>query len=104
MRRLLGTLLVIAPFVAAGIAAGGARHDLRIAEMAVGASVTAWLLLHFLGATNAKAFIAFGLATLVACLIAIIAGAFAPFGVIAVAAVVAGFSVVGQVMLARAKA
>ena len=103
MRRTLGALFVVAPFVAAAISAGSARRDLRLAAMAVVSTVTVWLLLRTAGRSVAGVLLAFGLATVAGAGVALIAGARAPFGVIAVAIVVAAFASMGQFLLGRAR-
>jgi hypothetical protein len=99
MRRTLGALFVVAPFVAAAIAAGGARRDPRLAAMAVVSTVTVWLLLRVVRRSFAGVLLAFGLATVAGVGVALIAGARAPFGVVAVAIVVAAFASTGRLLL-----
>lgn len=99
MRRLLGILCVAAPFVAATITASSARHDFRIAVMAIVSTAMIWLVVRMTGTSLRSAVLAFGLAVLSAAGIALVAGARDPFAVLAVAGVIAGFATVGQFLV-----
>ena len=99
LRRALGTLFVAAPFVAAAIAALSVRRDLRLAAMAVVATLIAWLFPRIPNRSLGSALLTFGAATLGGVGVALLAGARAPFGVIAVAIVVAAFATAGQLLL-----
>lgn len=99
MRRTFGILCVAAPFIAAAIAGGGPRRDLRIAAMAIVSAVMVWLVFRLTGRSFRSAVLSFGLAAPSAAGAALIAGARAPFGVIAVAVVVAAFATIGQLLL-----
>src|ERR1044071_5043550 len=89
MRRSIGVLLIAGPFVAGAIAAVGARHDARIAVMAAVATAVVWLMPRGARRSVSTALLAFALASLGASAVAAVAGARSPFGVIAVAVVVA---------------
>jgi ABC-type uncharacterized transport system permease subunit len=97
MRRTLAILCTAAPFVAAGVAALSARHDLRMAWMALVVTLVA----HSVAATTAtlrrtsSAGISLTIGTFAASAVALIAGARAPFGIIAVAFVLAVFATAG---------
>lgn len=69
--------------------------------MAVVSTLTVWLLLRVTGRSLATAVLTFGIAALFAAGAALIAGARAPFGVVAVAVVVAAFATIGQLLLRR---
>lgn len=99
MRRTLGVLFFAGPFVAAAVAAASARRDLRLAVMAVVATLSARLVLHTDTASVTRTIVAFALAFGTGAGAALISGARAPFGVIAVAAVVAAFATTGQLLL-----
>lgn len=101
MRRTLGALFFAGPFVAGTIAAAGARRDFRLIAMAVVATITAWLIRPRSGAPGVQAGLAFAGASVAAITTAVIAGARAPFGVVAVAVVVAAFATAGRLLLAR---
>jgi hypothetical protein len=97
MRRTLAILFTAAPFVAAGVAALSARHDFRMVWMALVVSIVA----QSAGAATMtlRASTAAGLSliigTVAASAVAVFAGARAPFGVIAVALVLAAFATAG---------
>jgi hypothetical protein len=97
MRRTLAVLCSVAPFVAAGIAAFGARHDPRMIWMALVATVVARLVGPLFPRTPRPVAISISIAvgTIAASVVALVAGARAPFGVIAVALVLAGFATAG---------
>ena len=99
MRRTLGILFFAAPFIAAAIGAASARHDFRLAAMAVVATLTARLLLGTSRASFARVAVAFAVATVIDVATAMVAGARAPFGIIAVAVVIAAFATIGQLLL-----
>jgi hypothetical protein len=100
MRRLLAFLFSIAPFVAGAIAAGGARHDVRMVWMALAATLVARVGVAALAkhGTLLAAVVAFGAATVAACAVAVSFGARGVFGVVAVAVVLAAFATVGAVL------
>jgi len=99
MRRTLGVLFLAGPFVAGAIAAASARRDFRLIAMAVVATITAWLIRPRSGAPAVRASLAFAAATVTAIATAVIVGARAPFGVVAVAVVVAAFAAIGRLLL-----
>jgi len=103
MRRALGILFFVGPFIAGAVAASSARHDLRLIAMAVVATSAAWLLRPSAKAGAGRIALTFAAAAVAAVGTAIVAGARAPFGVIAVAAVVAGFATVAAVLLSTAR-
>jgi len=94
-------LFSLGPFVAAGVAALGARRDFRILWMAIAATILAWLVTMAMarsqGARNAGV-AAFVSASVGAIGVAVLAGAYGAFGVIAVAVVVAAFASVGAAL------
>lgn len=97
MRRTLAILCTIAPFVAAGIAAFSARHDLRMLWMALITTLVARAI-GALGQQRSRILLAgtsIGIGTVAASAVAVVAGARAPFGIIAVALVLAAFSSAG---------
>jgi hypothetical protein len=97
MRRTLSVLCTIAPFVAAAIAAFGGRHDLRMLWMAIVVTLVAQVV-HALTARLRGTFsaaLSLMLGTIAASAIALMAGARAPFGIIAVALVLAVFATAG---------
>jgi hypothetical protein len=97
MRRILAILCTVAPFVAAGVAAFSARHDLRIAWMALVTTLVARLIAA-LAQQRSRTFsagISVAIGTIAAAAVALVAGAHAPFGIIAVALVLAAFSSAG---------
>jgi hypothetical protein len=95
MRRTLGILCILAPFVAAVLGAASARRDVRLAGMAIAATLVVWLILGNTG----RGLLAFAGGTAAAAAVALIAGARSPVGVIAVAVVVAGFATVGKMLV-----
>ena len=99
MRRTLGILAVAAPFVAGIIAAVSTRHDLRMGFMAIVATLAVWIALRARNPSVAAAFIAFGLASIAAVAVAVLAGARSPFGIIAVAVVISAFATIGRMLL-----
>ena len=101
MRRALGALFLAGPFVAGAIAAASARHDFRLIAVAIVATITAWLIRPRSGAPAVQASLAFAGATVAAIATAVLTGARAPFGVVAVAVVVAAFAVTGRLLLSR---
>lgn len=104
MRRLLGWLCSAAPFVAAAIAALGDRHDARILWMAIVATLVVWIVVSAAVRSRGLAFAgiaAFVSASVAASGVAIVAGARAAFGVIAVAVVVTAFATCGAVLLSK---
>jgi len=97
MRRTLAVLCTIAPFVAAGIAAFSARHDLRMTWMALATTLVARLVAVF-PRQRSRAFaagVSVTIGTIAAAAVALLAGARAPFGILAVALVLAAFSTAG---------
>ncbi len=97
MRRTLSILCTVAPFVAAAIAAFGARHDLRMLWMAIVVTLVAQVV-HAATPRLRPAFsvlISLILGTIIASGVALLAGARAPFGIIAVALVLAIFATAG---------
>jgi len=103
MKRILGSLCAVAPFIAATIAALSVRHDLRILWMAVVATLLAWIVSatarsRGMGVAGATAFAS---ASAGAIGVAVAAGARDAFGVIAVGVVVSAFATVGAILLAR---
>ena len=101
MRRTLGVLFLAGPFVAGAIAAASARRDFRLIAMAIVATITAWLIRARPGAPAVRAGLPFAGATVAAIVTAAITGARAPFGVVAVAVVVAAFAAIGRLLLSR---
>jgi len=99
VRRTLGALFLAGPFVAGAIAAASARRDLRLIAMAVVATITAWLIRPRSGAPAVQAGLPFAGATVAAIATGVIAGARAPFGVVAVAVVIAAFAAIGRLLL-----
>ncbi len=99
MRRTLGVLFLAGPFVAGVVAAASVRRDFRLIAMAIVATIAAWLIRHKSGAPAVQAGLAFASATVAAIAAAVVAGARAPFGVGAVAVVVAVFATIGQLLL-----
>jgi hypothetical protein len=97
MRRTLSILCTAAPFVVAGIAARSVRHDLRMAGMAVVVTLVAYCVAAITAAPRraSTAGISIITGTIAASAAALIAGARAPFGIIAVALVLAVFATVG---------
>jgi hypothetical protein len=97
MRRTLAVLCTAAPFVAAGVAALSARHDFRMAWMAL----VATLVVRLVSALTPKlpraasAGIGVAIGTIAASAVALFAGARAPFGIVAVALVLATFATAG---------
>lgn len=106
MRRILAVLLTAAPFVAAAVAAGSVRHDLRMLWMAVAATAAVWLVLA-VTATRWGPGIAAGVALVVAsgaaAGVALLLGARAVVGVVAVAVVLAGCATAGAALGRRAR-
>ena len=103
MRRAVGWLCVAAPFVAAAIAGLGPRHDYRILWMAIASTLVVWVIVVATAAKRGRGFAAmaaFVTASAAGAGIAVLAGAFSPFGVIAVAIVVAAFATAGAVLTA----
>ena len=104
MKRVIGWLCVAAPFVAAAIAALGARHDYRILWMAIVSTLVAWSVVaataskRGLGFAVAAAFVS---ASAAGAGVAVLAGARAAFGVLAVAVVVAAFAAAGAALSAN---
>jgi len=99
MRRILGVLFVAGPFVAGVVAAASVRRDFRLIAMAVVATIAVWLIRPRSGAPAVRAGLAFAGATVAATATAVITGARAPFGVVAVAVVVAAFAAAGRQLL-----
>src|SRR5262249_19723732 len=97
MRRALALLFTIGPFVAAAIAAMGARRDFRMLWMAVVATAVARLVRAVARRMPRAwpAIVSVVVGTTAACAVALIAGARAPFGIIAVAFVLAVFATAG---------
>lgn len=97
MRRALALLCTIAPFVAAAIAGLSARHDWRMAWMAVAVTAVAYAVALTAAAMPraASAGLSLILGTIIASGIATMSGARAPFGIIAVAVVLAAFATAG---------
>jgi len=101
MRRTLGALVLAGPFVAGALAAASARRDFRILAMAIVATITAWVIGRKRDASAANAVLTFVGTSVAAAATAVLSGARAPFGVIAVAVVVAAFAVAGQLLLSK---
>jgi hypothetical protein len=103
MRRILAVLLTLAPFVAGAIAALGRRHDSRMLWMALAATLVARLVLALTGGRGrtGAAIGAFAAATVVACAAAVLLGARAVFGVVAVAVVLSGCATAGAALWPR---
>jgi hypothetical protein len=99
VRRILGVVFTAAPFVAAVIAAAGARHDLRFTWMAIVATTVSRLVFAVSRVSARTLGVSFVAGTLSAAVVALLAGARAPSGVIAVALVMAGFAAVGAFLL-----
>ena len=97
MRRALAVLCTVAPFVAAGVAAFGARHDLRMIWMALVVTLVAYSVAAITATLRraASAGISLTIGTIAASAVALFAGARAPFGIIAVALVLAVFATAG---------
>jgi len=107
MNRILGWLCTAAPFVAATIAALGARHDYRILWMAVAATAIARILVAATAPSRGLRFAgsaAFASASAGGMGVAVAAGARSVFGVVAVAVVIAAFASLGAVLQAKATA
>ena len=101
MRRTLAILFTAAPFVAGTIAAVSVRHDLRMLWMAVTATLVARLIIAATPARwgGAAAFgVAFVAAAVAASVVAVLFGARAAFGIVAVAVVLAGCAAVGAAL------
>ncbi|MEO7963396.1 MAG: hypothetical protein ABIT38_05740 [Gemmatimonadaceae bacterium] len=107
MRRILALLCSAAPFVASAIAASSARHDLRILWMSLVATLTTRVVV---AATRKRrgdvvaAILGTLLATIAASVVAMVAGARAAFGVVAVAVVLATFATAGTMLWSSARA
>jgi hypothetical protein len=97
MRRTLAVLCTVAPFVAAGIAVFGARHEARMIWMALAATLVARCIDPLMPRARhaVSVCISIVLGTISASVVASFAGARAPFGVIAVAVVLAAFATAG---------
>ena len=104
MRRLLGLLFAVVPFVAGLIALLSARRDSRMIWMAVAATLVARLVARFgPGGEVAVGLGAFLAATVAAAVVAVSFGARGLFGVVAVAVVLAGCAAAGAVLGRRAR-
>ncbi|AHG92631.1 hypothetical protein J421_5096 (plasmid) [Gemmatirosa kalamazoonensis] len=104
MRRLLALLFTAAPFVAGAIAALSVRHDLRMLCMALAATLVARLVVVAAPARWGRGpavGAALAAATGAAAVVAILFGARAPFGVGAVAVVLAGCATAGAALGAQ---
>ncbi|MFL5617191.1 MAG: hypothetical protein ACJ79A_02210 [Gemmatimonadaceae bacterium] len=104
MRRILAVLFTVAPFVAATIAALGVRHDLRMVWMALVATVVARMVFVFARArvaTPSATIASLVAATLVSSVVALLFGARAAFGIIAVAVVLSGCAALGAALGGR---
>jgi len=104
MRRAFGVLFLAGPFVAGMVAAASARRDFRLLTMAVVATITVWVFGSRPNSSHTKVVRAFVAATATAAAAAVVAGARAPFGVGAVAVVVAAFAAIGQHLLVGPRA
>ena len=101
MRRLLALLLTVAPFAAAAIAALSVRRDFRMAWMAIVATVVArvvFVIARPRAATPSATIASLVAATLASSAVAVLLGAHAAFGVIAVAVVLSGCAAVGAAL------
>ena len=99
MRRTFGVLFLAGPFVAGAVAAASARRDFRLVAIAIVATSTVWLVRPRTGPSVAAAALVFSAATVAAAAAAVVGGARAPFGVAAVAVVVAAFATAGKLLL-----
>jgi hypothetical protein len=99
MRRILGVLFAFGPFVAGVVALTNQRRDFRLVAMAVVATIAAWLLAPRMTVSRGRTVLIFAAAAIAAAATAVVAGARAPFGVGAVAVVVAAFATTGRVLL-----
>lgn len=97
MRRTLAVLCTAGPFVAGAIAAVSARHDFRMAWIALVVTAIAYAVVAVLprAQRGASAGVSLALGTIAASVVAWMAGARAPFGIIAVAVVMAAFATAG---------
>jgi hypothetical protein len=100
MRRILGVLFASGPFVAGVVAAASERRDFRLAAIAIVATIAAWLLGPRTTLSPGRTVLIFSASTVASAATAVVAGAKAPFGVIAVAVVVAAFATTGRLLLA----
>ena len=103
MKRILGWLCTIAPFVAGAIAALGVRHDFRMLWMGLAATLLARVLVAATAPSRGLGFAgiaAFASASAGAIGVAVALGARGVFGVVAVAVVIAGFSTAGALIQA----
>jgi hypothetical protein len=101
MRRVLGVLLTVAPFVAAAIAALGARRDMRMLWMAIAATLVARMTAAAIAPKHGdltRTVSALAAATAAAAAVAVMFGAYGVFGVTAVAIVLSGCAALGAVL------
>ena len=103
MKRILGWLCTVAPFVAAAIAALGARHDYRILWMAIAATVLVRIVVAATAPSRGLGFASvagFASGSAGGMGVAVAAGARGIVGVVAVAVVIAAFATAGAVVQA----